>query len=89
MTPGGTAGREAGPDCRSGGAVVPVELEALWNISKLKLAVMLALAAPSGGGEVATSKGATPGVLEKLANSGTAGEEEEKLPKSSAAATVG
>ena len=96
MTPV-TAGREAGPDCRSGGAVVPVELEALWNISKLKLAVMLALAAPSGGGEVAASRGgevaasrgATPGVLEKLANSGTAGEEEEKLPKSSAAATVG
>ena len=81
MTAGSTGGREAGPDFGGGAG-----LEALWNISKLKLAVMLGLAASSGDGEAAAgSRGATPGVLVKFANSGMAGEAEEelKLPKSS------
>ena len=81
MTAGSTGGREAGPDFGGGAG-----LEALWKISKLKLAVMLGLAASSGDGEAVASRGATPGVLVKLANSGMAGEAEEelKLPKSSA-----
>ena len=61
-------------------------LDPLWNISKLKLAVMLGFA----GGEASTGAAATPGVLEKLANSGTTaaagggeGAAAEKLPKSS------
>ena len=83
------AGRDAGPDFDGGRGCVEIaddvaeEVAALWNISKLKLAVMLGLvaAACSAGGEVI--RGATPGVLEKLANSGMVEDEEEKVPKSS------
>ena len=79
MTTGST-GTEAGPEFGAGGGGGSDTAE-LWNTSKLKLVVMLGLEALGRGGEA--SRGATPGVLEKLANSGTAGEEEEKLPKSS------